>query len=64
MATPRMDQRWFRIRDRIKTVYSGVDLTDKEMRRTRGNLGKMVNLLHEKTGEPQDDIRKTVSALI
>jgi hypothetical protein len=64
MATPRMDQRWFRIRDRIKTVYAGVDLTDKEMRRTRGNLGKMVNLLHEKTGEPQDDIRKTVSALI
>ena len=64
MATPRMDERWYRIRDRIKDVYDSADITDKELRRARGNLPKMVNLIHEKTGEPQAEIRRTVTALI
>jgi len=64
MATPRMDQRWYRIRDRIKTVYTGADLNDQEMRRARGNLRKMVNLIHEKTGDDPAEIRRTVTALM
>jgi hypothetical protein len=64
MATPRMDERWYRIRDRIKDVYDSADITDKEMRRARGNLPKMVNLIHDKTGEPPAEIRRTVMALM
>jgi len=64
MATQAMDDRWFQIRDRIKAVYDSAELTDKEMRRARGNLGKMVRLIHDKTGAPQAEIRRTVTALM
>ena len=63
MATKRMNEQWARIRDRIKAVWSDADLTNKEMKRTRGNLQKMVNLIHEKTGEPRKEIRQTVYGL-
>jgi hypothetical protein len=64
MATERMDQQWFAIRDRIRTTYGNADLTTSELRRARGNLGRMVDLIHEKTGKPRADIRATVMALI
>lgn len=64
MATARMNERWYRIRDRIRDVYDGADLSDKEMRKARGSLPKMVNLIHDKTGEPVAEIRRTVTALM
>ena len=63
MATKRMNDQWARIRDRIKAVWSDADLTNKEMKRTRGNLQKLVNLIHEKTGQPRAEIRQTVYGL-
>jgi len=64
MATKRMDERWHRIRDRVKRVWKDADLTDREMRAARGSLPKMVNLIHEKTGEARPEIRRKVTALM
>lgn len=64
MATKRMNDRWYRIRDRIKSVWDTAEFSDKEMRKTRGSLPKMVNLIHDKTGEPRPKIRRTVAALM
>lgn len=63
MATKRMNEQWRRIRDRIKAVWDDAEFTDKEMKKTRGNLQKMVNLIHEKTGEPRPEIRQKVYGL-
>jgi hypothetical protein len=64
MATKRMNETWYRIRDRIKAVWSDTEFTDKEMKKTRGNLRKMVNLIHAKTGDPRPEIRQKVVSLI
>ena len=64
MATKRMNEQWYRIRDRIKAAWADAEFDDKEMKKTRGNLGKMVNLIHEKTGDPRPDIRKRVVGMI
>ncbi len=64
MATKRMNDQWFRIRDRIKQAWSDTEFDDKEMKKTRGNLAKMVNLIHEKTGDPRPEIRKRVVGMI
>ena len=64
MATKRMNEQWYRIRDRIKQVWDHADFEDKEMKKTRGNLTKMVNLIHAKTGDPRPEIRQKVVSLI
>jgi len=63
MATKRMNEQWRRIRDRIKAVWSDAEFSDKEMKQTRGNLDKMINLIHEKTGDPRSEIRQKVYGL-
>jgi hypothetical protein len=64
MATKRMNDRWARIRERIKAVWNEADLSNEEMRKTRGSLPKMVSLIHDKTGEPRPEIRRKVAALV
>ncbi len=64
MATKRMNETWYRIRDRIKEAWSDTEFNDKEMKKTRGNLTKMVNLIHAKTGDPRPEIRQKVVGLI
>jgi hypothetical protein len=64
MATKKMNDRWSKIRDRIKAVWSEADLSNEEMRMTRGSLPKMVSLIHDKTGEPLPEIRRKVAALV
>ncbi len=65
MATQRMNESWYRIRDRIRTLWEDADLgTDKEMKKARGDIKKMVNFVHERTGEPRDEIFKKISAIV
>ena len=63
MATKRMNEQWARIRDRVKAVWGDAEFTNKELKKTRGNLQKMVNLIHEKTGDPPAEIRQKVYGL-
>lgn len=65
MATERMNQSWRRIRDQIRNIWSDTDLgTDKEMKKSRGDMQKMINRIHEKTGEPRAQIFRKISTLV
>lgn len=64
MATQRMNQSWRHVKTQIRSIWSEVELDDREMKRARGNLHKMVNLIHEKTGEPRDEIMQKMIAVL
>ena len=64
MATQRMNQSWRQVKAQIRTIWSEVELDDQEMKRARGNLHKMINLIHEKTGEPRDQIMQKMVAVL
>ncbi|MEM1041380.1 MAG: general stress protein CsbD [Bacteroidota bacterium] len=62
MGKQRMEQNWERVRTQIFAVWGEID--DKELKKARGNLNKMVNLIHEKTGEDRTLIMQKMSAVI
>jgi len=64
MATDRMNENWRRVREQIEAIWSDHEFGDKEMKKARGNLKKMVELIHEKTGEPRNDIMQKIIAFI
>ncbi len=47
------DERWHRVRANIRAAWPEARLTDAELNRARGDIHKMVALLHNKTGDPQ-----------
>jgi len=64
MATEAMDEDWRRVRDQVKSIWSETEFDDKAMKRSRGNLTKMINLIQQKTGEPREQIRRKMDAVI
>ncbi len=64
MATERMNENWRQVCSQIKSIWSEAEFEDKEMKKARGNMRKMVQLIHEKTGEPQSEIFQKISAII
>ena len=64
MATDRMNENWRRVKEQIEAIWSDHDFGDKEMKKARGNLNKMVELIHEKTGEPRNEIMQKIIAFI
>ena len=64
MATEAMNESWRRIRDQVKSIWSDVDFDDKEMKRARGEMDKMVRLIHDRTGEPREDISRKMGAIL
>ncbi len=64
MATQRMNDSWARVREQIESIWSEAEFGDKEMKKARGDLNKMVNLVHEKTGEPHNQIFQKIAAII
>lgn len=64
MATPAMNASWRRVKAQIESIWEDYDFGDKEMKRARGNLNKMVNLIHQKTGEPRDEILRKMGAVL
>ena len=65
MATEQMNASWRRIRARVRSIWEDTDLgTDKELKKTRGDMRKMVNLVHERTGEPRSEIFDKISAIV
>ena len=64
MATEAMNESWRRVRDQVKSIWNDVDFDDKEMKRARGDMGKMVRLIHDRTGEPREDIFRKMSAIL
>ncbi len=64
MATPRMNESWEQVRTQIENIWSEAEFGDKEMKKARGNMRRMVDLIHEKTGEPHHEIFQKISAII
>jgi hypothetical protein len=64
MATEKMDQDWRRIRDQIKEIWADTDFDDKQMKRARGDMEKIMGLIHDKTGESPEEIRRKMSAIL
>jgi hypothetical protein len=62
MGKNRMDQNWQRVMAQIHTVWGEID--EQELKKARGSLPKMVNLIHQKTGEDRDLIFQKMSAVI
>ncbi len=64
MATERMNESWRQVCRQIVSIWNEVEFDDKEMKKARGNMRKMVQLIHDKTGEPRDEIFQKISAII
>lgn len=64
MATEAMDESWRRIRDQIKEIWDDADFDDKQMKRARGEMDKIVGLIHDKTDESPEEIRRKMSAIL
>ncbi|MCY4172185.1 MAG: general stress protein CsbD [Bacteroidetes bacterium] len=64
MATDRMNENWRQVCDQIQSIWSDAEFNEKEMKKARANLRKMVQLIHDKTGEPKDEIFQKISAII
>lgn len=64
MATPAMNASWRRVKAQIETIWNDTDFDEKEMKRARGNLNSMINLIHEETGEDRSEILRKMSAVL
>lgn len=64
MATEAMNESWRRIRDQIKDIWEEADFDDKQMKRARGEMEKIVGLIHDKTGESREEIRRKMGAIL
>jgi hypothetical protein len=64
MATKRMNDSWKRVKAQIESIWQDADFGDKELKRARGSLHKMVDLIHEKTGESRAEIMQKMSAVL
>ena len=64
MATERMNESWRQVRSQIESIWTDAEFSDKEMKQARGNMRKMVDLVHDKTGEPKSEIFQKISAII
>lgn len=62
MSKARMDQSWKRVKTQIQAVWGEID--DQDLKKARGNLGAMVNLIHQKTGEDRAIIMQKMSAVL
>lgn len=64
MATKAMNESWRRVRDQIKSIWSDADFNDKEMKRARGDMRKMVNYIEDQTGESREEIRQKIGSIL
>lgn len=64
MATEAMNESWRRIRDQIKDIWDEADFDDKQMKRARGEMNKIVGLIHDKTEESPEEIRRKMEAIL
>ena len=62
MSKQRMEQNWQRMKTQIFSVWGEFDET--ELKKARGDLGQMINLIHEKTGEERSLIMRKMATLV
>lgn len=62
MANHRMEQNWVRVKEQIVDIWGEFD--EKDLKKARGDFGKMVDLIHQKTGEDAAAIMEKISAIV
>lgn len=58
----RMEDNWTRVKTQILSVWG--DLDESDMKKARGDLMKMVNLIHDSTGEDRGVIMSKMATLV
>ena len=58
----RMEDNWTRMRGQIQSTWENLD--DSDLKKARGDLKQMVNLIHAETGEDRQMIMRKMSAFI
>ncbi|MEM6325981.1 MAG: general stress protein CsbD [Bacteroidota bacterium] len=58
----RMESNWSRMKSQIQSTWDGLD--DGDLKKARGDLNQMVNLIHAETGEDRQLIMRKMSAFI
>ena len=48
----------------IQTIWANQEFDETDLKKARGDLRKMVNLIHEKTEEPKADIIQKITAFL
>ncbi len=64
MATEAMNESWRRILEQIQTVWTDIEFDDKELKKARGNLRVMIDLIQQQTGEPREDILQKITSFL
>ncbi len=64
MATEAMNESWKRVMTQIQTIWTDQEFDESELKKARGNLRKMVDLIHERTGEEKPDIIEKITAVL
>ena len=62
MGKERMNDNWERMKAQILSTWT--DLDESEMKKARGSLSQMVNLIHSQTGEDRQVIMRKMSAFL
>ena len=58
----RMEDNWTRMKSQIQSTWNNIDESD--LKKARGDLNQMVNLIHAETGEDRQIIMRKMSAFI
>ena len=62
MSKERMNQNWERMKAQIQSTWDGLD--DSELKKARGSLTQMVNLIVNQTGEDRQVVMQKMSAFL
>ncbi len=64
MATDAMNESWKRVMNQIQTIWTEEEFEEIELKKARGDLRKMVDLIHDRTGEKKLDIMQKISSVL
>jgi hypothetical protein len=64
MATDAMNESWRRILTQIQATWADQDFQDSDLKKGRGNLKKIVELIHEATGDPKAEITQKIISFL
>ena len=64
MATDAMNESWKRVMTQIQSIWTEQEFAETELRKARGDLKKMVDLIHDRTGEEKMEIMQKISAVL
>jgi len=59
-----MNESWQQVSSQIESILSDATFSDQEIKKARGNMRRMVNLIHQKTGDTTSEIFQKISAII